>query len=269
MTAGKFLGATVFAVVVSTQAIAADLATQVEPVAPYIEPAFTWSGFYVGVNGGGAFSHDQKADTTGTDTFSLLAPDFVPNSLDLDGNGFTGGVQVGYNAQFNTIVVGLEADINYVGIDEEDSFSGAAIPGLAPDGLTTSASQDLRWLGTVRGRLGFTPTPPLLVYATGGLAYGDVKQDASVTVNGVPGVSWSGSNSEIAVGWTIGGGVEYAFTSNWTAKLEYLYYDLGSESNAALGNAAVRGIPALDGVDYENETDIAGSIVRVGLNYKF
>jgi outer membrane immunogenic protein len=193
----------------------------------------------------------------------------VPGSLDLDDNGFSGGVQVGYNVQFNSIVVGLEADINYMGLDEEDSFSGAGIPGLAPDGVTTSAKQELKWLGTVRGRLGFTPTPPLLVYATGGLAFGDVDQEARVTVNGVDGPLWSGDNSETAVGWTIGAGVEYAITANWSAKLEYLYYDLGSQDNSALGNDVVRAIPALDGVDYRNETDTSGSIVRLGVNYRF
>ena len=125
---------------------------------------------------------------------------------------------------------------------------------------------DTRWLGTRRGRLAVLPAPTVLVYGTGGLAYCEVQATTSLTQSDSSGFSGSGTGDDFAylvTGWTAGGGVEWMFTQNWSAKLEYLHYDLGTISftwQATDNN--------IGGV-YQNETTSfhnQGYIVRVGLN---
>jgi outer membrane immunogenic protein len=147
-------------------------------------------------------------------------------------SGFIGGAELGYNYQINNWVAGIEADIQ--------GIAGQAINGsnITASGTITSAltgSMDTRWLGTLRGRLGFLPTPTLLVYGTGGLAYGEVAATISLSQSD-PSVSFSGSGiggggfDQLVAGWTAGGGVEWMFAQNWTAKIEFLHYDLGTTS---------------------------------------
>ncbi len=256
-------------VLASGAAFAADLPSRrVAPSAPvYVPPVFTWTGFYAGVNAGYAFGASNEAKTTGSAGFSNLIPGGIaPGALKVDGSGFIGGGQIGYNYQINQIVFGLEADIQYVDNKKSSSFIGAPILGTQ---LNTTAESELRYLGTVRARLGYTPVDRLLVYATGGLAYGDVRTTTSVLGVQAGGLQWAGSKSDMKVGYTVGAGAEYALTNNWTLRGEYLYYDLGKQTVAASGNGAVRSVAALNGVDYLSRTETKGHIVRAGLNYKF
>ena len=135
---------------------------------------------------------------------------------------------------------------------------GTGIPGIpAITGIVTYQNK-LPWFGTFRGRLGFTPADRWLLYVTGGLAYGEVTTSETSNVNGAV-VAFS--TDRMKLGWTIGGGVEAALWSNWTAKLEYLYIDLGTINDVLIGIAPITPI-----VTSSRVTD---QIVRVGLNYRF
>ena len=114
-----------------------------------------------------------------------------------------------------------------------------------------------------------TPFDRALLFVTGGLAFGGVRESGSVVANAAPALNWNGGISSTRVGYALGGGGEYAFTNNMSFKVEYLYYDLGTTSFSATGNAAVLATPALNGVFYSAQTRTAGSIVRAGLNFKF
>ena len=191
----------------------------------------------------------------------------MPGSLNTKGNGFIGGGQIGYNYQSGAIVYGVEADFDYVDQKKSASFTSTGLVLGSP--LTTSAKSQLDYLGTVRARIGFVPMDRVMIFATAGLAYGDVKTSGSVFANNAPALAWAGSKSDIKAGFAVGGGAEYAFTNNLTVKAEYLYYDLGKRTTNAIGNANVRAVAALNGIDYTSRTKTNGSLVRVGLNYKF
>ena len=113
-----------------------------------------------------------------------------------------------------------------------------------------------------RARIGFTPYDRFLIYATGGLAYGEVKSYASVTGVQNAALGWSGSKSDVKYGWTLGAGAEYALTNNWTLKGEYLYYDLGKHMVSIDRVTGPAGTASA-------ELPTAGHIGRVGLNYRF
>lgn len=168
--------ATAMAVALScSAATAADLPVRKAPVA-YAASAFSWTGFYAGVNagyawnGGGDFDH-VDVNSTVIPGFSRAADgfDFLGNS---NKGSFTGGGQIGYNYQMGNIVLGLEADINYAGV-KKNYAAGGDRAGVYHDVL--SAESKVQWFGTVRPRLGFLPTDRLMMFVTGGLAYGQVK----------------------------------------------------------------------------------------------
>lgn len=231
---------------------------------PGYETVQSWTGLYVGVNAGYTIAGGDSAGFTGTDTGgdgigTALALGRIPRQIGLQPGGFIGGAQAGYNWQSGAMVYGLEADIQ--GVAGRDSFSIVPLPPTTP--ATISGSQGLEWLATLRGRLGVTATPELLLYVTGGLAVGQTKLSFSAL-----GPGWAPTLASVAVsdpikaGWTIGAGAEWALAGSWSVKGEYLYYDLGSS------DATVR-------YDYVGETSTLtahtndnGHIVRVGLNYK-
>lgn len=253
--------------VIALPALAADMPGRRIVKSPVFvpPPMFTWTGVYAGLNAGYGFG-EQKTTTIGTAGFDGLVPlGIAPASLNTGGNGFIGGAQAGANFQFGSIVAGIEADIQYVDQGKTARFTGNPVLGTA---LTTSARHELNWLGTLRGRVGFA-ADRLLVYGTGGLAFGEVEASGSVDGVAAPALAWSGSNRATKTGWAAGGGVEYAFTDNISLKAEYLYYDLGRSTFTASGNAAVRATAALNGIDYVGRTQTKGSIVRAGVNYRF
>lgn len=250
------LSAAVLAVATSG-AFAADLPSRKGPaVAPIAyAPVFTWTGFYAGVNAGWRFG-DNKTDFA----YSAGAPvgTLLPTTLKTSRDGFTGGAQAGYNYQVGQFVLGAEADINYVGGKKTGTYAGTL-------GGTTSyvaAESNGEWLGTARARIGFA-ADRLLVFATGGLAFGEVKNSASIAYTGGSTAAWSGSKSDTKAGWAAGAGVEYAITNNLTTKVEYLYYDLGDQKTVLSGNTAAGTATAI------TKTSTNGNLVRGGLNYKF
>jgi outer membrane immunogenic protein len=173
-------------------AAAADLPPRMAPAPYYKAPAevqvYNWTGFYIGINGGGGFGRSQW-DSTG--------------SFDVSG-GLVGGT-VGYNYQFGQAVVGVEGDIDWADINGTTNSA-------CPFGCKTTDT----WLSTVRGRLGYA-ADRFMPFITGGAAFGDVRAST-------PGFAGASNTN---AGWTVGAGLEFAFAGNWTAKAEYLYVDLG------------------------------------------
>ncbi|MGD0400823.1 MAG: outer membrane protein [Syntrophobacteraceae bacterium] len=220
---------------------------------------YNWTGFYGGLNAG--LVANDSSYTAGP--AGLLAKElppeelpFVTHSGNLNNCSATFGGQVGYNYQCGCFVYGLETDFNYNG--SSTSVTGPTF--LFPGG-TYTGNQQIDYFGTLRARLGYTPANRLLLYVTGGLAYGDV---SSSTTSYTPVGLFYGSSSGMQAGWTAGFGTEYAITNCWSIKLEYLYIDLGSTSYTS-------GFPDIPGVGavYSTNVDTAQHIMRVGFNFKF
>jgi outer membrane immunogenic protein len=244
-------------------ASAADLPVKAAP-APAAALPYSWTSFYVGANlgyGWGRGDTDVEPLPSAA-TFVNLAP----NPRATDAKGILGGVQVGYNYQMGIIVLGAEAD--FQGADIKGSFfespiiqnNGTPFPGAG----FINISQKLDWFGTVRGRLGITPIDPkLLFYVTGGLAYGHVEGAATVDFRPVGTEQYPGSVDTTKMGWTLGGGIEWAFLDHWSVKAEYLRVDLGK---AGVTVAAIPALPPF-AVNWVFHTQV--DIARAGVNYKF
>lgn len=185
----------------------------------YVAPVFSWTGPYIGINGGWGW---------GSSDYSGGA---FNGSPDIDG-GLIGGT-IGYNWQMGAAVIGLEGDIDW-----------SDIRGGGPCGGGSNCNTHNTWLGTVRGRLGYN-AGQFMPYVTGGLAVGDFRTA----------VTGAGSTSQTNAGWTLGAGIEASLWGPVSAKLEYLYVDLGNGDN----------IPGTGGTHGDFKT----SIVRAGLNYRF
>jgi len=217
-----------FAVVAATPSNAADLSppprAPAYTKAPLYSPApiFSWQGLYFGFNGGYGWG---TSTLTGAGGSSNVKP-----------AGALAGVQVGYNLQTGSFVYGVEGDVDYSWMKDTAAL-------VAP-----CAGCEIRnyYLATVRGRFGYS-FGQWMPYVTGGAAIGDVQ---FLTPAG-------GAHNVDRLGWTVGGGVEYAFFSKWSAKLEYLYADLGSANcDAAHCGTSV-------------DADLRANIVRVGLNLHY
>ena len=233
----------------ATSALAADLPVYTK--APPVAVVYDWTGYYIGTNVGYSFG---RASTDGTQTIgSLVAPSTVtPLFGRADVNGFIGGGQLGYNWQQGAWVFGLEGDIQLSNERKSDNVCTAV--GCPVGSVVFTRDYKLDWFGTARGRVGFLPAERILLYATGGLAYGNFS-----------GASWTlpmniGTWSRTNVGWTVGAGIESALGANWSVKFEYLYMDLGSVG----GSSATVGLN-----QWVFNTKFTDNIVRVGLNYKF
>jgi len=274
-------------------ALAADLPSRAPPpVFLPPPPIFTWTGLYAGINAGYTWSNSNIVDTDTADgfgnpglvggaAFGVASAALATGSVPVNNNGFIGGGQIGYNYQFaNSFVVGLEADIQGIAASNGSTleFSQATVAGFPanPIDQNLSSRRRLDYLGTVRGRLGFTITPTFLVYGTGGLAYGQTESSTDITQivesdSFLPNHYNSfGSFSNTRVGWTAGGGIEWLFAPNWSVKAEYLYYDLGSVTYglSPLQNFNSGGTLFTSGSPF-SRTRFTGNIVRAGLNYHF
>ena len=227
----------------SSCVLAADLGTyRPRPYEPeYEEPVrdmpYSWHGFYMGANAGYGWGND--------DTVSLSGPGAGGAIGAFNGEGWFGGGQVGYNVQFDRLVLGVEADIQ--ASDIGDSTSG--VSGI----YAGQASYDIDWFSTIRGRLGYAAGPALL-YVTGGVAFADVSYSVAAT-DGINSVAMS--KSEIETGYTVGGGLEYALDEDWSLKTEYLYVDLGDQTVTSPGGA------------FSSRTVTDFHTVRAGLNFRF
>jgi outer membrane immunogenic protein len=241
------------ALLMSSAAYAADVVV-VETPEPVIVDSYNWSGIYIGVNGGyggGDFKHPFSIEGIGESPI----PD-IDGSLDFTAGGFVGGAQVGYNWQSGQFVFGVEADIQAADVKGEASLD-LDIDDLG--GGSAEIGTQLDYFGTIRGRIGYVPVERLLVYGTGGFAYGRTESYLNASIDGGPDLA-DLSEKKNRTGWTIGAGAEYAFTDNWSLKTEYLYTDLGKETlfSEDFGIATA-----------DLESDVKFHTVRAGLNWKF
>jgi outer membrane immunogenic protein len=226
----RLLMAGALALAAGSAAFAADLPPPVAPprapatYVPAVAPAYNWSGFYLGINGGYGFGN---SDWTGG----------VASSGNFNTSGFVVGGTAGANYQMGQFVLGAETDLDF-----------STIKGTGPATFCANCQTTNNWLGTARARVGFA-LDRVLFYGTGGAAYGNI--DASA--NGV-------LNSSTQIGWTAGAGIEGAFADNWTAKIEYLYADLGHGScTTACGSPPFA----------TQSVSLKENLVRLGVNYKF
>lgn len=222
----KIIWAAATAAVLATPAFAADLPRRgAYPEAVYVPaaPAGIWTGFYVGANIGANFSSSFNNNSN----YSLGGA-----------SGFTGGLQAGYDYQVNRFVMGVVGYLNYSSINRR--YIAVGVPG-------TDVRTAMNWNGSIRARLGYAVQDNFLLYATAGLALGNVR--ASETLPG------SFSQSKTLAGWTAGVGGEYAFTRNWTALLEYRYTSLQKASYT--------------GLDFAPRIGFEGHQIRTGINYRF
>jgi outer membrane immunogenic protein len=217
------VGAGLMAASMASPSFAADLSRPVYKAPVYVAPYFSWTGFYVGINGGygwGKSNWSNAAANTGD--FNLKGP-------------LVGGT-IGYNLQTGSFVFGLEADA------DASFIKGSTTTFCGAGGCETRN----RWLATGRGRIGYA-WDRFLPYITGGVAAGDVKM-----TNGI-----GASETKTKIGYAVGAGLEYAFLGPWSAKIEYLYADLGK----ATCSAATCGL--------DTDVKFNANLVKVGVNYRF
>jgi outer membrane immunogenic protein len=240
------LGPAILMALVAGPAAAADLG-RAAPAPVYTKapmaPAFSWTGFYIGGNVGGAWAHGNVTDSL----FGLSFSNANNNGV------FIVGGQVGANYQFNNFVVGAEGDFDWAA--NNNTGNGILVPGVG----TIQVTSNNRWLSTAAARFGVAVDHWLFYGKAGGGWVGN----SSFTVNNTTtGASFTGSNSNTSSGWLVGAGIEWAFANNWSAKVEYDYLGLTSRSIT---------IPA--GVFIAGDTFTTGNsniqMAKFGINYRF
>ena len=231
----------------------------------------SWTGFYSGLNIGYGWAN-QTANYGSEFRLPPRVPAFTGVSWSLESplaEGFSGGAQLGYNYQVTGTgaVLGAEVDIQGSGMSGASSGLGTYNTRRIYFPFVQNA-QSLNWYGTVRARVGYAFLPQLLIYGTGGFAYGGGANSFSVLYSDLK--EYGGSSATYAnPGWTAGGGVEWALWNNWTVKSEYLYLNLGSTPNlTAQQHCTCSVLP-----DYFMANHSGGAnryhVIRVGANYHF
>lgn len=228
-------------------------------------PVYSWTGWYAGGNFG--YSWGTAENTYSEPGFCCGLPTSIEQSTHLD--NIIGGGQIGYNWQPNPYtVVGFETD--FQGSAEKgsssvsDPFSFTSCDGFCTISgtLSDTVGSEILWFGTIRGRVGWLIDPTLLLYGTGGLAYGKIRISGTINDTTCP-CAWSYGNSTTRVGWTLGSGFEGVIpnTTNWTWKLEVLYIDFGTISGSGYDTDFASA--------FSWSTKVTDVILRVGINYQF
>lgn len=277
----------------ASQASAADMALKAAP--PPAAP--NWTGFYVGGEVGGAWGN-RAENYTGNDPAAVgqLTASVVPlvgeqavfpNTLGM--SGVTGGIEAGYNWQIDRKwLLGLEADFNGSNLrGNGNSTSNLQGPPAAVFTQTVATQQNIDWYGTLRGRIGWLPTSSLLLFGTGGFAYGQVANTGTYSNNGpavgtnsldIGGFSFvcttngsacfAGASSQVRTGYTLGGGAEWLVSRSWSLKVEYQYVNLGSAPLRLTATAVVAPgeTPSSFNANFGRDDF---HVVRVGANYHF
>jgi opacity protein-like surface antigen len=212
------------------------------PQLPPLEAQPVWTGFYAGLNVGGAFGSSRNA-------FSITGFGLPTFSTPLQ--GVVGGGEAGYNWQTGPWVLGLEA--NFEGSGLSGSRNAPCLPPLCA-AFAASYAQKLPWFGTLRPRIGYA-LGNWLFYATGGGALGQVDTSATAAVGSFVATN---NHSQTRSGWTLGGGVEVGFAPGWSAKIEYLHVDLGSRTTTYLLTPPISNVSRLN-----------ANVVTAGVNYHF
>lgn len=256
----------------TSPAVAADMALKA-PRAP-AAVIYDWTGPYVGLNAGVDFAHSGDPSTSascavapGATAATFFCPDIpginAAGTGAMSGTGFTGGGQVGYNWQRSSWVLGAEADF-------ESFYGRASRSGTAPNTgvtgvYTLTNSVRATWLSTIRGRVGWA-VDNVLLYGTGGLAITDLKSSNTLSDTSAFNefANWGASSTR--TGWTVGAGIEWALSRNWTIKAEYLYVHF--DSITANGVATTTFAPGY-GSAISTTTDLSAHIARAGVNFRF
>jgi outer membrane immunogenic protein len=236
-------------------ALAADLPSRAPPPV-YLPPVpiFSWTGIYIGGQVGYAW-------TSGNNNFSGFDPftgTFLTTSIGGTPSGVIGGANVGYNYQINQWVLGLEGSVDGTSLKNTSAAVFA-------DGTTLTAQSTADIQGSIRGKIGVA-WDRALIYGTGGVAFGGFKTDVTLAntgaLNGGNPFFANGNVSSTRVGWTVGGGIQYAVTNNWSVFAEYRYTNFGSirENNFGL-------LPT--GAFFNGNRQINQNQVQVGFDYKF
>jgi outer membrane immunogenic protein len=243
----------------------------------------SFNGFYVGLNAGAAWGQSASSTSPNCPVATVDAPfcNAAPDPSAANGtavatsgggtlspNGFTGGVQAGYNWQRGHIVYGAEVDFGAFDLGQRATESGTFPFAFLGTQYTLTQKVSADWLATLRARVGFTMMQHVLLYATGGLALSDVKFSSSYSDNAIdatfPGGTGYGSKSAIRTGWTAGAGVEWVHARNWLIRLEYLYADLGSMRV---------GVPITNTPQFSQtmtvSSDLTAQIGRLGVSYRY
>jgi outer membrane immunogenic protein len=250
-----------------TAAYAADL-----PVRPSQQPVpiqtYGWSGFYLGLNGGFGWQRNDET-LAGADSIAskVIATGAVPGIVATRGNGGLFGGTIGYNHQFSSVVVGLEADGDWSNIKGSGGQVLTTSPLGFPASLSTAAETKLKWQATLRARAGYLLSPSTLLYVTGGGAVGGIDNMTSIVLSTpIPafnGTAASTSNSATKWGWTVGAGLEQRFWDHWSVKAEYRYVDLGSIDQTF--GATVAKTP----VNFTSDQKLQFHEALLGINYRF
>ncbi len=246
-----------------SSAIAADLPAKAPIVKAPVAVPFSWTGFYIGGNVGYGWGNGDTSFTPLPTAAAFV--NLAPTTLSPNPKGVFGGLQAGYNLQMGEWVWGLETDFQWSGMtgsvtqtpiiqNNGTAFGGAGF---------LQASEKITWFGTLRARAGITPADRVLLYVTGGLAYGNVEYAAQTDFRPVGTIQYPASFSKTKAGWTLGGGFEWAVANNWSVKAEYLYINLGNESTTA------NPVPANPPFQVAYSWKTTENIVRFGLNYLF
>lgn len=275
----RILLASVAALGLAGTASAADLAVR----APVPVPLFSWTGCYLGINGGWIGGNDDYS-TGRRVLYPYGDPDFAPagsyyavaNSYSSNESGGTLGGQFGCQYQAGWLVIGGEWDANWSGLKEDNAF---VYPSIVTPGFTwlpraEYTHKQLDWFSTARVRIGAAWWDRVLVYATGGLAYGALDSYTQVAFDGAANPfyypQYHGGYRANRFGWTAGGGIEWAFAANWTAKAEFLYLDFGSFDYISPRTTFGTAVGAVtDGRTWQTSISAQEYVARVGINYLF
>jgi outer membrane immunogenic protein len=237
----QLLAATAFAAL-ATASMAADLPNTKGPAVFAAPPVFTWAGPYIGLDVGYAWRRDKNTEYTNAGVADGWSASSKPK-------GMLGGLYAGYNFQYNSIVYGIEGDIEATDIKGTGYYS---LNGAAP--ITDHIRSKTDFQGSLRARLGLAAFDRTLIYVTGGVAFADLSHTYQL---GLAGASVRSSSTK--AGWTLGAGLEYAITNNWIVRGEYRYTSYGKSTN---NSTPLYG----NNVQRHRITDNA---VRVGIAYKF
>lgn len=223
-----------------------------------------WSGVYVGLHLGGGFG-DNSIVTTGQVAANVnnVNGGARPALTSVSRSGILGGGQLGFDHQFGGFVVGAETDLAGSGIKGDRRVVTTALTGGSS--LNNDFSSSLKFLGTARGRIGYA-FGRVMVYGTGGLAYGKTQQSANL-YGPLPAnaLQFTAATNTMKTGYAAGGGGEYMMSKKLSMKAEYLYYSLGSETL----NVAVIAGSGGGGTGYNTTFENKGNIMRLGMNYRF
>jgi len=260
-------------IAIGAPAGAADMAVKT----PAVVPVFNWTGFYVGANVGGAWSHDNATLLFPDPPLSVLDPVIVNTGR----AAAIGGFQEGFNWQFApTWIWGLEADWSFTNASRTLS-QGLTVRGMPVFASGSSLGTKLDWVGSARNRLGFLITPRLMLYGTGGVAWGRIDYTGAASLNDPVGFVYNANTAftRTAVGWTAGAGLEWMITEHWLLRGEYLFYDLSSAQNMSVtSNLAFHGLcilgspgcpPPPTATTSFSWANMTVNEVRAALSYKF